>query len=292
MSLKQESLNKTFGGELRKYSYQSQALGGLTTNLNVFLPPTAIGASAKAAPVLYYLAGLTCTEDNGAQKGGMFGAAASHGIALVFPDTSPRGAKIEGEDESWDFGTGAGFYVNADKAPWNKHYNTYDYVVREIPAKLSEAGLPIAVEKASIFGHSMGGHGALSIYLREAGKYKSASAFAPISHPTACPWGEKAFSGYFNDAAKGKEHDSTELISQAGGSSKRQLNILIDSGTGDNFYKQKQLLPEDFEAAARKAGYDAKDVNVRLQEGYDHSYFFISTFAGEHINWHAKFLTA
>lgn len=167
----------------------------------------------------------------------------------------------------------------------------YSHIVHEIPSVLSEAKLPLDLSRSSIFGHSMGGHGALTLYLREgSNKYKAASAFSPICHPTACPWGEKAFKGYLSGGVEaGKEHDATELIS-SGTTKGKKLNILIDSGLADNFYEQKQLLPEDFEAAARKAGHGEDEVRVRLQEGYDHSYFFISTFGPEHVRWHAKFL--
>ena len=296
MSFSVQSQNKVFDGVLTKYAFNSSALGGLETKINVFVPPKA-SASAKA-PVLYYLAGLTCTEDNGAQKGAFFEAAAQEGIAIVFPDTSPRGANIDGEDESWDFGTGtwtsltqgAGFYLNATKSPWNKYYNMYDFVTKELPEKLKTSDLPLDLEKASILGHSMGGHGALVLYLRKFGTYRSVSAFSPICHPIACPWGEKAFNGYLEGGVEaGKEYDAVELLSKLG---KTNVDILVDCGLADNFYKQKQLLPETLSEAAKKAGIDASRVQVNLREGYDHSYFFISTFGAEHIRWHAKFLRA
>ncbi|CAO1623044.1 unnamed protein product [Parajaminaea phylloscopi] len=288
-TLQKQSSNKVFDGTLTKYSFKSKALGNLDAKLNIFLPPQA--SESNPVPIIYYLAGLTCTEDNGAQKGGFFETASKEGIAICFPDTSPRGAKIEGEDESYDFGSGAGFYVNATKEPWNKHYNMYEHVVNEIPEKLREGKVPVDLSKASIFGHSMGGHGALTLYLREGdAKYKAASAFAPICHPTACPWGDKAFNGYLaGGLEEGKSYDATELIAKSEG---KKLNILIDSGLADNFYESKQLLPEDFEAAARKAGHSEDAVTVRLREGYDHSYFFIASFGPDHVRWHAKILKA
>lgn len=292
MSLTQKSSNKNFGGELRKYSFQSKTLGDLETNINVFLPSEAI-SSGKKVPVLYYLAGLTCTEDNGAQKGGFQQEAEKQGIAIVFPDTSPRGAKIEGEDDSYDFGSGAGFYINATKSPWNKNYNMYEFITKELPEVLKSNNLPLDLAKASISGHSMGGHGALTLYLKNPSLYKSASAFAPICHPTKCPWGEKAFSNYLQGGIEeGKANDATELLLKVGGPDKRKLNILIDSGLGDNFYNDKQLLPEDFAKAAMDQGYTDEHIAIRLQEGYDHSYYFISTFAPEHVSYHAKFLKA
>lgn len=196
-------------------------LGNLPANFNIFLPP-----GGSKAPLLVYLSGLTCTEDNAAQKGGMFEAAAQEGVAILFPDTSPRGAKIEGEDESYDFGSGAGFYINATKEPWNKHYKMYDHVTKELPEVIEGSkDIPVDLSRVSIFGHSMGGHGALTLYLKEGDKkYKSASAFSPICHPTACPWGEKAFKGYLaGGVEEGKAHDATELISQSNG---KKLNIL------------------------------------------------------------------
>jgi len=251
--------------------------------LNLYLPPSA--SPSKPAPVLFYLAGLTCTGDNGAEKGFFQSAASKHGIAVVYPDTSPRGLGIQGEDESYDFGSGAGFYVDATKAPWDKGYKMYSYIADELPGELFKSFEELDGSRMSITGHSMGGHGALTLYLKNPGKYRSVSAFAPISNPSNCDWGKKAFGGYFGEEEKSKwtEHDATELIQKFEG----KTDILIDVGTGDNFYKQGQLLPEKFEEAARESG---KGVNVRYQPGYDHSYFFISTFAGEHVEHAAKYL--
>lgn len=250
--------------------------------LNVFIPPGA--TTSKPAPVLFYLAGLTCTGDNGAEKGFFQHKAAQKGIAIVFPDTSPRGLKIEGEDESYDFGSGAGFYVDATKEPWSKGYKMYSYITDELPKALFEHYKELDSKRVSITGHSMGGHGALTLFLKNPGKYKSVSAFAPITNPSKCPWGEKAFKGYLGEDQKlWTQHDATELISKFS----QDTDILIDVGTGDNFYKQKQLLPENFEEAAKKAG---KKVTVRYQPDYDHSYFFISTFADDHVEHAAKYL--
>jgi len=286
--LQKVSTNKVCEGELTKYKFKSAALGGLDANFNLFLPPN---ASIAKVPVLVYLAGLTCTEDNGAQKGSFFGVASAQGIAILFPDTSPRGADILGEDDDWDFGTGAGFYLNATKPEYAKNYRMLTHITLELPQIIETAGLPIDFKRQSIFGHSMGGHGALTLYLASKTKqYRSASAFSPICNPSQCPWGEKAFNGYLQGGVEeGKaQYDATELISK----SKEPVHILIDFGLDDNFYKQGQLLPENFLKAARTAGYDEVQVRVRKHEGYDHSYYFISTFASDHIHFHANFLKA
>ncbi|KAJ7225702.1 carbohydrate esterase family 1 protein [Mycena pura] len=277
MALELASTNKVFNGELRKYKFKSAALGGLHASFNIFLPPQ---AASSTVPLLVYLAGLTCTEDNGAQKGGFFESAAANGIALLFPDTSPRGAGIDGEDADWDFGTGAGFYLNATNPKFATHYNMLTHVTLELPQVLEAAGIPIC---------HLGGHGALTLYLASrTNQYRSVSAFSPICNPVNCPWGQKAFNGYLQggiEEAK-EQYDATELIRKR----VDPVHILIDYGTGDNFYKQGQLLPENFLQAAHNAGHDEKQVQVRRQEGYDHSYYFISTFAADHIEFHAKFL--
>ncbi|KAI0080366.1 carbohydrate esterase family 1 protein [Panus rudis PR-1116 ss-1] len=291
MSLEKVSSNKAFDGELIKYKFKSAALGGLYANFNLFLPPNAQNGKV---PLLVYLSGLTCTEDNAAQKGHFLGPAAKEGIALLFPDTSPRGAGIEGEDDDWEFGTGAGFYLNATNPKYSKHYNMLTHVTVELPQVIETAGLPIDFSRQSIFGHSMGGHGALTIYLNSiiqgTKKYRSVSAFSPIANPTKCRWGEKAFNGYLQggvEEAKA-QYDATELIQNV----KSPVHILIDYGTADNFYKQGLLLPENFLKAARDSGYDEVQVRVRSQDGYDHSYYFISTFGADHIHFHANFLKA
>lgn len=211
----------------------------------------------------------------------------------MYPDTSPRGLKIQGEDDSYDFGTGAGFYIDATQEPFAKNYKMYSYITKELPSTLfsdPEFSSSLDSSRVSITGHSMGGHGALTLFLKNPGMYKSVSAFAPISNPINCPWGEKAFKGYFGeDREVWKESDASELVRRWEGGS--DLDILIDVGTGDNFYKQKQLLPENFLAAAEAAGKD-KGIKIRYQEGYDHSYYFISTFSYDHILHHAKYLLA
>ncbi|CCL98513.1 uncharacterized protein FIBRA_00512 [Fibroporia radiculosa] len=284
MSLEKLSVNRAFGGELTKYKFKSEVLGGTFAQFNLFLPAN---AAYGKVPVLFYLSGLTCTEDNATQKGCFLGPAAQEGIALIFPDTSPRGAGIEGEADDWQFGVGAGFYVDATNPKFAKHYNMLSFVTRELPEVVQAAGVPIDFTRQSIFGHSMGGHGALTIYLNSVLKgtkvYRSASAFSPISNPTKCPWGERAFTGFLQggiEEARDK-YDATELIAKM---SKEPLHILIDYGTGDNFYKQGQLLPENFLKVARDVGYDEVQVRVRSQEGYDHSYYFISTFGADHIH--------
>ncbi|TFK77274.1 carbohydrate esterase family 1 protein [Pluteus cervinus] len=286
--LEKLSSNKCFEGELIKYKFKSSALGDLDAQFNLYLPPS---VSKGKVPLLTYLAGLTCTEDNGAQKGAFFQVASAQGIALLFPDTSPRGAGVPGEDADWDFGTGAGFYLDATNPAYSKNYNMLTHVTVELPQVIEANNLPIDLGRQSIFGHSMGGHGALTLYLASKTKqYRSASAFAPITNPTKCPWGEKAFNGYLQGGIEEAKaiYDATELISKSEGS----VHILIDYGTGDNFYKQGQLLPENFLKAARDAGYDEFQVRVRSQDGYDHSYYFISTFAADHIHFHANFLKA
>ena len=272
----------SFGGKLLKLAHQATSTS-CQMKLNVFVPASA--TSSKPAPVLFYLAGLTCTGDNGAEKGFFQAKAAEKGIAVVFPDTSPRGLSIEGEDEAYDFGSGASFYVDATKEPYAKGYKMYSYITDELPKALFKEFKELDGGRVSITGHSMGGHGALTLFLKNPGMYKSVSAFAPICNPSACPWGEKAFKGYFGEDKKDQwsAHDATELVGKFEG----ETDILIDVGTGDNFYKQGQLLPEKFEEAAKKAG---KNVNVRYQKDYDHSYFFISTFACDHVEHAAKYL--
>ncbi|TDL28211.1 carbohydrate esterase family 1 protein [Rickenella mellea] len=286
MALEKVSSNKAYEGELVKYKFKSAALGGLDAQFNIFLPAN---AARGKVPVLIYLAGLTCTEDNGAQKGGFLRDAAAEGIALLFPDTSPRGAGVKGEDDDWDFGTGAGFYVDATNSEYSKHYNMFTHVTKELPEVLTQASLPVDFSRQSIFGHSMGGHGALTLYLSTK-QYRSSSAFAPIANPTACPWGQKAFKGYLTGGTEeaAEKYDATHLIKKRDG----PVHILIDYGTADQFYKQGQLLPENFLKAARDAGYNEMQVRVRSQEGYDHSYYFISTFGADHIHFHANFLKA
>ncbi len=246
----------------------------------VFVPPQAANGPV---PVLYYLAGLTCTEETFVTKAGALEHAARHGLMLVAPDTSPR-VQLPGDRESWDFGIAAGFYLDATEAPWSKHYKMYSYVTEELPGFVA-ANFPADVKRSGIFGHSMGGHGALTIGLKNPGKYKSLSVFAPIAAPTQSPWGVKAFSGYLG-AFRGawSQYDATELV-KAG--KRFESGILIDQGTADKFLAD-QLKPGLLEAACKEAG---QALSLNLREGYDHGYFFIQTFIADHIEWHAKRLT-
>jgi S-formylglutathione hydrolase len=244
---------------------------------SVYLPPA---AETGPVPVLYFLSGLTCTDENVTVKGGAQQFAARHGLAFVAPDTSPRGLDLPGEHDDWDFGSGAGFYVNATQPPWADHYRMYDYVTEELPQLLGTA-LPIDIDRAAITGHSMGGHGALVIGLRNPERYASISAFAPIVSPTRCPWGEKALSNYLgSDRTRWKEYDASLLVAKH----PHPGRILIDQGDADGFLKE-QLKPELFESAAAKSG---QDLELRMQAGYDHSYFFIASFMGDHVAHAAK----
>ena len=244
----------------------------------VFLPPQ---AEAGAVPVLYWLSGLTCTEENFIVKAGAQRVAAELGLVLVVPDTSPRGLKIPGESESYDFGVGAGFYVDATQAPWSRGYRMYSYVANELP-RLVESSFPVEGKKSAIFGHSMGGHGALTVALKNPGKYKSVSAFAPICSPMRCPWGEKALTGYLGpERAAWREYDSTALIEERGWSGPA---LFVDQGASDQFL-ESQLKPELLEEACARA---AVPLQLRRQAGYDHSYFFIATFIEDHLRFHAR----
>lgn len=274
--------NKMFGGWVRKYKHQSAELG-CEMVFSVFFPPAAAVQGAQV-PVVWYLSGLTCTDDNFIQKAGAQRHAAELGLALVAPDTSPRGLGIEGEDDSWDFGTGAGFYVDATADKW-KNYRMYSYILRELPQVLRT--LPgLDLDNASICGHSMGGHGALVMALKNPGAFKSVSAFAPICNPTQVPWGQKAFAGYLGDGWQeaGKAYDATELVK---GYSGPQLPVLMDTGAADEFL-QTQLHPWAFEEAAK----GKLQLTSRMNEGYDHSYFTIASFVTDHLDFHARYLLA
>lgn len=271
------SQNKVAGGWHKQYTHQSSSLN-CEMRFAIFLPP---GASAETpAPVLYWLSGLTCTDENFMQKAGAFQFAAEHGLAIVAPDTSPRGEAVA-DDEGYDLGKGAGFYLNATQAPWSEHYHMYDYVTNELP-KLIESNFPVSKQK-SISGHSMGGHGALTIGLKNQTSYQSISAFSPIVNPMACPWGQKAFNAYLgNDKQNWKQYDACELLK----AKQAKLPILVDQGDADQFLEE-QLKPELLVAAAKE---NDSELSLRMQIGYDHSYFFISSFIGEHIAFHAKHL--
>lgn len=290
MSFIVNSTVTTFGGTLYKLTHTSSILKA-SIDANVFVPPQ---ASKQTVPVLFYLSGLTCTPQNASEKGFLHAWASQHGIAIVFPDTSPRGLSLPGEHDDWDFGSGAGFYVNATQDPWSSHYKMYDYITEELPETVfADVNFKDILDssRVSITGHSMGGHGALSIFLKNPGKYKSVSAFAPICNPSNCPWGIKAFTGYFGDSEEAKntlwkQHDATELIKQYKGPTPE---ILVDVGKGDGPYNQKQLLPENFLEASKGSAYDG-NVTIRYHEGYDHAYYFISSFAKDHIEHAAKYL--
>ncbi len=281
MTLENLSCQKSFGGWLKRYRHRSATLD-CDMVFAVYLPPQA--ERGAKLPVLYWLSGLTCTDENFMQKAGAQRVAAELGLIVVAPDTSPRGAGVPADpDGAWDFGLGAGFYVNATQAPWSGHYRMYDYVVQELPA-LIEANFPVS-DRRGISGHSMGGHGALVCALRNPGRYRSVSAFAPISNPMDCPWGEKALSRYLGeDRSKWREWDSSVLIADA----QEKLPILVDQGDRDDFLAS-QLKPEVLEAAARAAGHP---LTLRLQPGYDHSYYFIASFIEDHLRHHAQALAA
>ncbi|HZJ94854.1 MAG TPA: S-formylglutathione hydrolase [Thiopseudomonas sp.] len=281
MSLQKLSSNKVFGGQHVRYAHKSAVLNS-DMEFAVYLPPQA--EQGEKRPVVYWLSGLTCNDENFMQKAGAFKAASELGLILVAPDTSPRGETVADDPEgAYDFGLGAGFYLNATQAPWAEHYHMYDYVMDELP-KLIEEHFP-ASDKRSISGHSMGGHGALIAALREPQRFQSVSAFAPICQPTQCPWGEKAFSNYLGDDRETwQEWDASLLMTKA----TAQLPMLVDQGDADNFLAE-QLNPAALEQAAKQVDYP---LTLRMQPGYDHSYFFISTFIEEHLRFHAKALSA
>ena len=266
-----------FGGQLNRYAHSSDVLS-CDMIFGAFLPPQ---AQHGPVPVLWWLSGLTCTDENFMQKAGAQRLAAELGMAIICPDTSPRGTDLPGEHDSYDLGSGAGFYVNATKQPWAGHYRMYDYVTRELP-ELVNAELPLNGQQ-SISGHSMGGHGALICALRNPGMYRSVSAFAPICHPADCPWGIKALTTYLGeDRNTWSDWDATQLIQQAG----EKLPILIDQGTDDEFMGE-QLKPGSLEQACIATHHP---LDLRMQDGYDHSYYFISTFIDDHLRHHARAL--
>lgn len=273
------SATKSFGGWLKRYKHHSKVLG-CEMIFAIYLPPA---AEEKDVPLLWWLSGLTCTDENFMQKAGAHGTAAELGLAIVCPDTSPRGTDLPGEHDSYDFGSGAGFYVNATEAPWNRHYRMYDYVTEELPALVARH-FPLNGQQ-SISGHSMGGHGALVCALKHPERYASVSAFAPIANPTQCPWGEKALGGYLGDDREAwEEWDACELIATG---APAPAEIKVDQGEADNFYQDGQLRPEALEAACKKAGVP---LTLRMLPGYDHSYFFIASFIDDHLRYHAHHL--
>lgn len=270
------------GGVQRFYTHESAEIG-LPMRFSVYLPPQ---ARERRVPGLFYLAGLTCTEETFAIKAGAQRFAALHGLALIAPDTSPRSADVPGESDAWDFGVGAGFYVDATCEPWSRHWRMYSYVRDELRETVVGA-LPVDNGRLGIFGHSMGGHGALVLALRNPEIYLSVSAFAPIAAPSRCPWGQKAFSGYLGeDCAAWKAYDASELVSLSSG--RFREGILVDQGMADQFLAG-QLHPDVFEDACRAAG---QPLMLRRHEGYDHGYFFIQSFIESHIAHHSAILNA
>ncbi|WP_228893195.1 S-formylglutathione hydrolase [Pseudoduganella aquatica] len=270
------SEHSCFGGVQRFYKHDSATIG-LPMRFSVFIPES---KDDVPLPALFYLAGLTCTEETFPIKAGAQRVAAELGLILISPDTSPRGAGVPGETDAWDFGAGAGFYIDATKAPWSKHYRMESYL-HELRGLVTQE-LPVDAARLGIFGHSMGGHGALTLALKRPDVFRSVSAFAPIAAPTRCPWGKKAFGGYLGaDEAAWRKHDASELMAAA--STPFPQGILIDQGLGDKFLAE-QLYPEAFEEACKQA---AQPLQLRRHAGYDHGYYFISSFIEDHLRFHA-----
>ncbi|GAB3375665.1 S-formylglutathione hydrolase [Spongiibacter taiwanensis] len=278
--MEQLANQRCFGGQQQRYRHRSSVLDCEMT-FSVFLPPQA--DAGAPVPVLYWLSGLTCTDENFVTKAGAQRAAAAHGVAIVAPDTSPRGDDVADDPEgAYDFGLGAGFYVDATQAPYAAHYKMYSYILEELPALIA-GHFPVDGERTSIFGHSMGGHGALTLALKNPGRFKSVSAFAPICSPTRCPWGEKALAGYLGeDRDQWAAHDASLLLAAAS----ERLPMRVEQGGADNFLAE-QLRPELLQAAAASRDYP---LDYREHPGYDHSYFFIASFIDEHIAFHASHL--
>jgi S-formylglutathione hydrolase len=272
--------HRCFGGIQGVYSHESRETG-CRMEFAVYRPAQ---AERGPRPVLYWLSGLTCTWANFTEKAGAQRYAAEHGLVLVAPDTSPRDVDLPGEDDAYDFGSGAGFYVDATEQPWSRHYRMYSYVTAELPW-LIEANFAIDPNRQGIFGHSMGGHGALICALRNPGRYRSLSAFAPICSPSRCPWGEKALTGYLgSDRAAWQDYDATLLAARSDWSEE----VLIDQGTSDEFLHE-QLKPHLLQAAFAQAGFP---LTLRYQAGYDHSYYFMASFMADHLAHHARILKA
>ncbi len=277
------SENRAFGGVQGVYSHASAETGTEMT-FSVYLPPQAAGqADGTKLPVLWYLSGLTCTHANVTDKGEYRAACAEHGIIFIAPDTSPRGDDVP-DDDAYDFGKGAGFYVDAAQDPWAANFRMRSYIEQELPALIAEHFPAADMQRQAITGHSMGGHGALTIALRNPDRFKSVSAFAPIVSPINCPWGQKALGGYLGpDKTAWRAYDACALIEDGATLS----NLLVDQGTADQFLKD-ELKTGLLALACKKAGIPAQ---IRMQDGYDHSYYFISTFMADHVKWHAERLT-
>lgn len=276
--------NLSFGGQQLRYRHHSNILNCDMT-FSIYLPPQ---AKQAPVPVLYWLSGLTCSDENFVTKAGAQQHAAEYGIAIVCPDTSPRGEGVPDDEESaYDFGLGAGFYINATEQPWATHYQMYDYVVEELPA-LINAEFPVDGSKVAISGHSMGGHGALTVALKNPERYCSVSAFSPICSPINCPWGQKALSNYIGDESQGhwNNQDTVELVKTADDQLKQSMPVLVDQGDADNFLAE-QLNTQLLIDTAEQVGFP---MQIRFQSGYDHSYFFIASLIGEHIRFHSNYL--
>ena len=274
------SINRSHGGEQGVYKHASDSTGTLMT-FSVFVPPHEDGAKL---PVLWYLSGLTCDHANVTEKGEYRAACAEQGVIFVAPDTSPRGDNVP-DEEGYDFGKGAGFYLDATRAPWAEHYRMRSYIEDELPALIAREFAMADMDRQSITGHSMGGHGALTIGLRGGDRFRSISAFSPVVAPAQVPWGEKAFSKYLgDDRASWRDYDACALIEDGA----RAAELLVEQGTADQFLDE-QLKPELLQEVCRKAGID---LTLIMREGYDHSYYFISTFLGDHVRWHAERLKA
>ena len=283
MTLETISEHRSFGGLQGFYRHDSAVIG-LSMRFAVYQPPQ---AQERRVPVLFYLAGLTCTEETFAIKAGAQRLAAQHGLMLVSCDTSPRQTGIAGESEDWEFGSGAGFYLNATQPPWSRYFRMYDYVLEELRATVLKH-FPARERQVGIFGHSMGGHGALVLALRNPAVYRSVSAFAPICSPTRCPWGQKALPRYLgDDRASWANYDAVELLRTRGAALFPE--ILVDQGLADKFLPQGQLLPELLESACAAAG---QSLRLRRQQGYGHDYYFIATFMEDHLRFHADALSA
>ncbi|WP_286238289.1 S-formylglutathione hydrolase [Neptuniibacter halophilus] len=279
MSVENLTQNRCFGGWMKQYQHQSAVLN-CSMRFSIYLPPQV--NEGERVPVLYWLSGLTCTDENFMQKAGAQRIAAELGIAVVAPDTSPRGETVADDaDGAYDLGLGAGFYLNATEQPWSEHYQMYDYITRELPALVEEL-FPVT-DKRAISGHSMGGHGAITIALKNPAAYCSVSAFSPICNPMQCPWGQKAFTAYLGaDKRLWQAYDACYLLRE----SQDQLPMLVDQGNADQFLEE-QLRPETLVAAAESRDYP---LQMRQHDGYDHSYYFIASFIEDHLRFHAQYL--